>query len=265
MDYCKLYMKIVLKAISEKLERKHNKQNGAYYEQHHIIPRSLSGSNNKDNLVLLTGKEHFICHWLLIKIYPKGSTEYKKMLYAFWRMQSCNEQHTGRYINARVYEYYRKEFSRYIGSFMQKAQAGKLNSQYGRIWFTNAYTGESKLYKDDPGYPWYRGRYLFNGQTNKVVFNTKDKHKLKNPTKPKNKPQEPQVILFKKHKEYAETLWDKFHQGNFYKLEDFSKTINISKVAVYNMFSKYIPKYKEGFQKKRTHYTSNASLVGVYK
>jgi hypothetical protein len=30
-----------------------------YVEKHHIIPKSLGGSNDKSNLVKLTAKEHF--------------------------------------------------------------------------------------------------------------------------------------------------------------------------------------------------------------
>lgn len=36
-----------------------------YYEEHHIIPKCLGGSNEKDNLVKLTAREHFIAHQLL--------------------------------------------------------------------------------------------------------------------------------------------------------------------------------------------------------
>jgi hypothetical protein len=39
-----------------------------YTEKHHIIPKSLGGSNKKDNLALLTAREHFICHLLLTKM-----------------------------------------------------------------------------------------------------------------------------------------------------------------------------------------------------
>ena len=44
-----------------------------YFEKHHIIPRSLGGSNEVSNLVKLTAKEHFICHMLL----PKMTSESK--------------------------------------------------------------------------------------------------------------------------------------------------------------------------------------------
>lgn len=38
-----------------------------YKEKHHIIPRSLGGSDSKENLVALTLREHFIVHILLCK------------------------------------------------------------------------------------------------------------------------------------------------------------------------------------------------------
>ena len=39
-----------------------------YIEKHHIIPRSLGGVDDLDNIVGLTAREHFICHLLLTKI-----------------------------------------------------------------------------------------------------------------------------------------------------------------------------------------------------
>lgn len=36
-------------------------------EKHHILPKSFGGNNTNDNLVLLSLKEHFICHHLLTK------------------------------------------------------------------------------------------------------------------------------------------------------------------------------------------------------
>jgi hypothetical protein len=38
-----------------------------YTEKHHIIPKSLGGSNDSANLVALTAREHYVCHWLLTK------------------------------------------------------------------------------------------------------------------------------------------------------------------------------------------------------
>lgn len=40
-----------------------------YSERHHIVPRSMGGTNDKSNIVSLTAREHFIAHALLAKIH----------------------------------------------------------------------------------------------------------------------------------------------------------------------------------------------------
>lgn len=40
-----------------------------YSERHHIVPRSLGGSNDKSNLIRLTPEDHFFAHLLLAKIH----------------------------------------------------------------------------------------------------------------------------------------------------------------------------------------------------
>lgn len=37
------------------------------YECHHIVPKCMGGTSEKNNLVYLTLREHFIAHWLLPK------------------------------------------------------------------------------------------------------------------------------------------------------------------------------------------------------
>jgi hypothetical protein len=57
-----------------------------YTERHHIIPKSIGGSNDKENIVKLTPKQHFICHRLLVKM-TQGKDR-QKMVYAFWIMSN---------------------------------------------------------------------------------------------------------------------------------------------------------------------------------
>jgi hypothetical protein len=80
-----------------------------YTELHHIVPQSMGGSNDKENLVELTAREHFICHWLLIKM-TEGKDR-SKMLYALNGMKAENryQQRYNTKITARVYETYRIE------------------------------------------------------------------------------------------------------------------------------------------------------------
>ena len=55
-----------------------------YTEVHHVLPRSLGGSDDGSNLVRLTYREHFICHWLLTKIHT--GINLHKMQRALWAM-----------------------------------------------------------------------------------------------------------------------------------------------------------------------------------
>lgn len=83
----------------------------SYKETHHIIPRSLGGTDDKTNLVELTAREHFICHWLLTKI-TTGEDRYK-MLNAL-RMMRAEKHGQERYkskITARVYEAIKEEYA----------------------------------------------------------------------------------------------------------------------------------------------------------
>lgn len=81
MNYQRIYDCIIQKARSENRQ----KGKGVYYEAHHIIPKCIGGEGtcrewrSHPNIVLLTAREHFVCHWLLIRIYPNDIS----LLYAF--------------------------------------------------------------------------------------------------------------------------------------------------------------------------------------
>jgi hypothetical protein len=101
------YTNLYYKLIDRSVERNWKKAPGR--ERHHIIPQSLGGSNDKSNLTYLSSREHFICHWLLIKM-TEGEAR-SKMLYALMGMRAMSDTHQ-RYtstITSRVYEKYRIE------------------------------------------------------------------------------------------------------------------------------------------------------------
>jgi len=90
-----------------------------YKETHHILPRSLGGTDDKDNLVDLTAREHFICHWLLVKIHT-GEARHK-MVYALNGMKR-NSKDNERYetpITSRVYQKLKEEFGRIHSEIMK--------------------------------------------------------------------------------------------------------------------------------------------------
>lgn len=118
MNYREVYTKIISNAMKEhrkKLSR--DAENYVYYEEHHVLPKSLfpAWKNRKSNLVLLTAREHFFCHQLLIKIYPSYS-----MACALFYM--CNGNKYQRNVcSSRDYERARIEFSKW-NSIKHKGQ-----------------------------------------------------------------------------------------------------------------------------------------------
>ena len=66
MDHQKIYENIILIAKSKNRQKLNkNDIDYVYYENHHIIPKCLNGNDDENNLVLLTAKEHYVCHKLL--------------------------------------------------------------------------------------------------------------------------------------------------------------------------------------------------------
>jgi len=60
MNYEKIYNQLCQRSMSRKWEK-------FTYEKHHIVPKSLGGSDVKSNLAILTPREHALAHILLIK------------------------------------------------------------------------------------------------------------------------------------------------------------------------------------------------------
>ena len=109
-------------------ERAKNRILETYTESHHIVPRSLGGGDGPNNLVNLTAREHFVCHWLLVKM--TTGQEHHKMLNAL-RMMRAEKQGQHRYntkITARVYESIKQEYAK----LQSETLKGKGNGFYGK-------------------------------------------------------------------------------------------------------------------------------------
>jgi hypothetical protein len=122
--YSKTYFSIINRAKSRLIE--------GYTEKHHIIPKSIGGSDDSSNLVDLTAREHYICHLLLPKM-TDGEDRYK-MIYAYTIM-------SGRKIyGSRKYAFYKEEYSK-INSELRTGQgngmwgvdrSGEKNTFFGK-------------------------------------------------------------------------------------------------------------------------------------
>jgi hypothetical protein len=64
-----------------------------YHERHHILPRSCGGTNDKNNLIDLFAKEHFIAHKLL----AEENLNNEKLVCAYAAMSFISNEYEKRY------------------------------------------------------------------------------------------------------------------------------------------------------------------------
>jgi hypothetical protein len=172
MNYLKHYCNLIRKA------EKRTPPEG-YTEKHHIFPKSIFGKNNK--IVILTGREHYIAHALLERIYVKryGSNDIKtnKMIIAFWCMNNQNTKN--KYYNSYLYESTKIKYINTIkGKKLSEERIEKLREiNKGKSWWTDGTS--TKHCKDCPNDGWYKGRPNINvGRF--VSEETKEKIRNKN-------------------------------------------------------------------------------------
>ncbi len=116
MDYKKIYDNLIKDALK-------NPKKDLYKETHHIIPKCMGGTNDKNNLVKLTARQHFIAHWLLYKIYKTSN-----LVHAWHSMCRIGKGQEERLINSRLFEYCKRERSK----ILSRESIGEKNNFYGK-------------------------------------------------------------------------------------------------------------------------------------
>lgn len=98
------------------------KDHGMYFNIHHVVPKSLGGSNDPSNLVKLTHREHFLAHRYLYYMYKDSSDSIAKrnMTYG-WLLLSNHGKH-----NEGEYAELKKEVS-----IMMSKKVGNKNPMFG--------------------------------------------------------------------------------------------------------------------------------------
>lgn len=202
MDYQKNYYDYMsyVKTLGRKKTKRYRSdgsKNSAfiYYEKHHIKPRACGGTDDHDNLVLLTAREHFLAHYLLCKIYSEGPEHYK-MLCAFMYCKHGTSKQQKEVSSSRFFEKLKQERAELLGdqtreriqrnghhlkgtkasqehreklsasqkkrwtdsARMDKSEGSKgaKNPAYGKHWFTNKKTGKIIFTQSSPGEDWVK-------------------------------------------------------------------------------------------------------------
>jgi len=212
-----------------------------YVERHHIIPRCMGGSDDKENIAVLTPEEHFLCHVLLVKMFP----EHGRLIYAVNQM--------GRAIRGKkrrkLYGWLKRRFSE-----QRKLDTkGKCNPHYGSMWIRKIDSTESKKLKKGESIPegWIKGRII----KDKKLCPFCNKNFIRND---KNCCRERLCYvsyrenLTKNTKLETEILFKNFIDSDFVTLSQFVKNeCDFSVVALHKRFCKYITGYKDiSFQGK---------------
>lgn len=150
MNYKKIYKHLVQKRLK-------NPSTQNYTQTHHIVPRSINPqlAKCKFNLIILSAREHFIAHALLVKITQKSKdkTKYYKMVYAFQNMNrnSCNS----RYTNSHLYQ-----LMKYRYSDIRKQLIKQFSPTKNKMWISNIELNQIKLLNNNQQIPqgWVRGK-----------------------------------------------------------------------------------------------------------
>ena len=167
MNYQRIYEDIISNAkLKNRKKLNKHKPNYEYFENHHIIPKCLAGTNDSENLVLLTAREHFICHKLLHLIYPHNT----KLTHALHRITFSKM--CGKIVSSRDYEYI-KHFA------ILGINNGMFNKKHGieaKAKIGNANRGEKnglrKLVKNNPNV--IKGENNHASKSYKIITPTND-------------------------------------------------------------------------------------------
>lgn len=232
MNYKKIYENLIK-------YRKTNIPTG-YTENHHILPRSMGGSNEADNLVKLTGREHWIAHLLLYKIHKNSQTAHACHMMAM----KCEERGIPQVRNSRMYEAIRIKCIELIGNHSKNHQKGKGNSQFGTIWISNPLLKINAKVKKENEIPegWFKGRNSWKNEELKIkkkkIRQILKFRKVLLDRKNNNKNKKIKKIFRFRDKKYYEKLYNIMIKQNL-SLRQMKDYYPKSHVSLYKNFKKY--------------------------
>jgi len=156
VNYQRIHDALIERARGRVAER------GEYYERHHILLRSKGGLDDETNIVALTGREHFLVHWLLWKIYRD-----QQSAAAFWWMCQQSKHHTRKHMTSHQFAIARKAAS--------ESKCGKRNPMFG---LGEKHPNKKRTGKNNPNYgipPWENSNVKNNTKL-MWLWNQRDKY-----------------------------------------------------------------------------------------
>ena len=187
MDYRRIYSQLMKKRLKEPSTQQ-------YVEKHHILPKSIKQNNI---VVILSAREHFIAHALLVKIMQKGQNRenYYKMVYAFNNMNKSSFANKQRYINSHLYQLMKHKLSEVRRQHIKENSPTK-----DKIWITNLKQNRLINKNDWFSEGWLRGKVtpLYLEHYNDALTEEKEYHFINYDLDIKNKIL-PRAVKHRKH------------------------------------------------------------------
>lgn len=248
MNYEKIYNKLILTA------KNRINSSSMYLEEHHIIPKSLGGQDNRNNLVSLTAREHYIAHMLLLKVAEQHNDiqEYKKMLYAFNCMKwgRVNGKRSFKF-NSRLYQQLKEKYSEIRIDFMKTN-----NPMYGKIWICNFDLEESKVWNESDPIPkgWIKGRHS-KDSFKKIKEKQKLREQKQKIKEEKSKKTDGKMIPICDDLKLYREMFEEFKINEFegvVKKFNYTKTRNNLLILFKKYFSDYKPKICNRWKNKKS-------------
>lgn len=240
MNYKEVYDSLIRRAKTRKLK--------GYGEKHHIVPKCLGGNDDIENLAELTSREHYICHLLLVRIYPDNP----KLWYALNAMINLPGRGASRYTpSSRVVEEIRLKISKlkqetcwiHDGSKTKKIKMDVLEEHLNNGWQRGrkvSYTKEKIAVRCNDKTKYIEkaslSKYLEEGYETGTA--RKGKKLTKNSENQKgrccvNNGKETKRILAEDVQRYLDKGWKRgYHYTIDYTVRDYSK--NKNRVCVHN-------------------------------
>lgn len=139
------------------IELSRNRNISGYTEKHHIIPKSLGGTNEQSNLVKLSAREHYICHVLLTRM-TTGKNKSKMVHAASAFITWASSRHDRKIkINSKIFQTLKELRQQNLIEEMSKPENKKKSSDGAKqLWANDEYKKEAsvkrKLLWKDPDY-----------------------------------------------------------------------------------------------------------------
>ncbi len=144
-------------------------------EKHHIVPRCLGGSDDPSNIAVLTAREHYIAHQILVKLYP-GNVG----LIFGARLMTVNVNNSGR-VNNRLYEWLKVK----AAEASSQVNKGRIHSQATKEKLSSIRKGRQPW---NHGVPSTEEANRKRSETQKARFATQEHHLKGKPAHNKGKP-----------------------------------------------------------------------------